>query len=155
LDEAGALGAAVRNGDEAAFTALAERHRRELFVHCYRMLASLDDAEDAVQDTFLRAWRYRESVREGLPLRPWLYRIATNACLDAIARDPRRTALAAASELERPGTEPHRGGVAQPFQTRSSSRQRRATRGGRRRDDPPDDGSRSGRDQRQADSWPR
>ena len=99
------MGAAVRNGDEAAFTALAERHRRELLVHCYRMLASLNDAEDAVQDTFLRAWRYRESVREGLSLRPWLYRIATNACLDAIARDPRRTALAAASERETPGAE--------------------------------------------------
>jgi RNA polymerase sigma-70 factor (ECF subfamily) len=104
LAEAGALGAAVRNGDEAAFTALAERHRRELLVHCYRMLASLNDAEDAVQDTFLRAWRYRESVREGLSLRPWLYRIATNACFDAIARDPRRTALVAASELATPGT---------------------------------------------------
>ena len=99
--EAAALGAAFRNGDEAAFTALAERHRRELLVHCYRMLASLSDAEDALQDTFLRAWRYRETVREGLTLRPWLYRIATNACLDAIARDPRRTALAAAPE---PGT---------------------------------------------------
>ena len=111
--EAAALGAAVRNGDEAAFTALAERHRRELLVHCYRMLASLNDAEDAVQDTFLRAWRYRESVREGLSLRPWLYRIATNACLDAIARDPRRTALAAASEPETPGAEAaRRGGVA-------------------------------------------
>ena len=57
-----------------------------------------------MQDTFLRAWRYRESVREGLSLRPWLYRIATNSCLDAIARDPRRTALAAASERETPGT---------------------------------------------------
>jgi RNA polymerase sigma-70 factor (ECF subfamily) len=97
-DEAAALGAAVRNGDGAAFTALVERHRRELLVHCYRMLASLADAEDAVQETFLRAWRYRESVKEGLPLRPWLYRIATNACLDAIARDPRRSALTASAE---------------------------------------------------------
>jgi RNA polymerase sigma-70 factor (ECF subfamily) len=97
-DEAAALGAAIRNGDQSAFTALVGRRRRELLVHCYRMLASLSDAEDAVQETFLRAWRYRESVRDGLPLRPWLYRIATNACLDAIARDPRRTASAAASE---------------------------------------------------------
>jgi RNA polymerase sigma-70 factor (ECF subfamily) len=62
------------------------------------MLASLSEAEDAVQETFLRAWRYRESVREGLPIRPWLYRIATNACLDAIARDSRRAELAAAFE---------------------------------------------------------
>ena len=75
-------------------TALAERHRGELLVHCYRMLGSFDDAEDALQDTFLRAWRYRESLKDGAPLRPWLYRVATNTCLDAIARDPRRSALA-------------------------------------------------------------
>ena len=72
-----------------------EHHRRELLVHCYRMLGSLPDAEDAVQETLLRAWRYRDSVKEGAPLRPWLYRVATNACLDAIARDERRTVLAA------------------------------------------------------------
>jgi RNA polymerase sigma-70 factor (ECF subfamily) len=97
-DETAALGAAVRDGDQAAFTALVERRRRELLVHCYRMLASLADAEDAVQETFLRAWRYRASVQEGLPLRPWLYRIATHACFDAIARDSRRTEWAASSE---------------------------------------------------------
>jgi RNA polymerase sigma-70 factor (ECF subfamily) len=79
--------------DESAFTALMEQHRRELHIHCYRMLGSFDDAEDAVQDTFLRAWRYRESRRAGAPLRAWLYQIATNACLDAIARDKRRTAV--------------------------------------------------------------
>jgi RNA polymerase sigma-70 factor (ECF subfamily) len=72
-----------------------ERHRRELLVHCYRMLGSLPDAEDAVQETSLRAWRYRDSLKEGAPLRPWLYRVATNACLDAIARDERRAVLAA------------------------------------------------------------
>ena len=59
------------------------------------MVGSFHDAEDAVQDAFLRAWRYRESLKEGAPLRPWLYRVATNSCLDAIARDPRRSALAA------------------------------------------------------------
>src|SRR5215510_507698 len=59
------------------------------------MLGSLPDAEDAVQETLLRAWRYRDSVKEGAPLRPWLYRVATNACLDAIARDERRAVLAA------------------------------------------------------------
>ena len=64
-----------------------QRHRRELHIHCYRMLASFDDAEDAVQDAFLRAWRYRDSRDEAVPVRPWLYRIATNACLDLIARD--------------------------------------------------------------------
>jgi len=72
-----------------------ERHRRELLVHCYRMLGSLPDAEDAVQETLLRAWRYRDSLKEGAPLRPWLYRVATNACLDAIAHDKRRAVLAA------------------------------------------------------------
>jgi RNA polymerase sigma-70 factor (ECF subfamily) len=61
------------------------------------MLGSLDEAEDAVQDALLRAWRYRESLMEGAPLRPWLYRVATNVCLDAIARDQRRSVLAAKS----------------------------------------------------------
>src|SRR5215471_7937365 len=77
------------------FATTVERHRHELLVHCYRMLGSLQDAEDAVQETLLRAWRYRDSVKEGAPLRPWLYRVATNACLDAIARDERRALLAA------------------------------------------------------------
>jgi RNA polymerase sigma-70 factor, ECF subfamily len=77
------------------FASNVERHRRELLLHCYRMLGSLPDAEDAVQETLLRAWRYRDSLKEGAPLRPWLYRVATNACLDAIARDERRAVLAA------------------------------------------------------------
>lgn len=77
------------------FARAAEDHRRELLLHCYRMLGSLPDAEDAVQETLLRAWRYRDSLKEGAPLRPWLYRVATNACLDAIARDERRAILAA------------------------------------------------------------
>ena len=77
------------------FASTVERHRHELLVHCYRMLGSLPDAEDAVQETLLRALRYRDGVKEGAPLRPWLYRVATNACLDAIARDERRAVLAA------------------------------------------------------------
>jgi RNA polymerase sigma-70 factor (ECF subfamily) len=77
------------------FASTIEHHRRELLVHCYRMLGSLQDAEDAVQETLLRAWRYRDSLKEGAPLRPWLYRVATNACLDAIAHDKRRAVLAA------------------------------------------------------------
>jgi len=102
-----AVAAAVRAGDESTFSALAERHRRELLVHCYRMLGSFQDAEDAVQDALLRAWRYRESLKDGAPLRPWLYRVATNSCFDAIARDPRRSALAARTASDAPeGTAP-------------------------------------------------
>jgi len=75
---------------DATFTTLAERHRRELHVHCYRMLASFEEAEDAVQETFLRAWRHRDSADAGPGLRAWLYRIATNVCLDALRRRKRR-----------------------------------------------------------------
>jgi RNA polymerase sigma-70 factor, ECF subfamily len=84
--------AAARTGDEGAFTSLVQRYHRELHVHCYRMLGSLDDAEDAVQETFLRAWRHRAgfSLEGRWSFRAWLYRIATNACLDVLARRPRR-----------------------------------------------------------------
>ena len=77
---------------EDAFTAVFERHRRELQVHCYRMLGSLEDSEDLVQETFLRAWRARDHFgAEGRVLvRAWLYRIATNACLDALRTRSRR-----------------------------------------------------------------
>ena len=82
--------AAVRGGDESAFSALAERYRRQLHVHCYRMVGSVEDAEDLVQETFLRAWRGRENFEGRSLFRTWLYRIATNACLNAIERTPRR-----------------------------------------------------------------
>ena len=87
-----ALVTAAVGGDESAFSELVERHRRELQVHCYRMLGSLDDSEDLVQETFLRAWRSRHTYSsEGrASFRAWLYRIATNACLDALNRKPRR-----------------------------------------------------------------
>jgi len=78
--------------DESAFATLSERHRRELHVHCYRMLASFDEAEDAVQETLLRAWRGRSSIEEDSRARAWLYRIATNVCLDMIRRSSRRLA---------------------------------------------------------------
>jgi RNA polymerase sigma-70 factor (TIGR02960 family) len=76
--------------DDPAFAARVERHRRELHVHCYRMLGSFDEAEDLVQETYLRAWRHRDSFAGGPGLRAWLYKIATNACLDALRRNARR-----------------------------------------------------------------
>ncbi|MFF0579336.1 RNA polymerase subunit sigma-70 [Streptosporangium saharense] len=84
LEELGVSG--LGEVDEPAFSGLAERHRRELHVHCYRMLGSFEDAEDTVQETFLRAWRGRETFEGRSTFRAWLYRIATNACLDLLAR---------------------------------------------------------------------
>ena len=86
-------------GDEPAFAALTERHRRELHVHCYRMLASFDEAEDAVQETFLKAWRGRSGFDGGSQFRAWLYRIATNVCLDMLRRSSRRTAGGSFAEV--------------------------------------------------------
>jgi RNA polymerase sigma-70 factor, ECF subfamily len=77
-------------GSDDAFRRLVEPHRRQLHAHCYRMLGSLHDAEDALQDAMLRAWRGLRGFDGRSALRSWLYRIATNACLDALARRPRR-----------------------------------------------------------------
>jgi RNA polymerase sigma-70 factor (ECF subfamily) len=81
---------AARAGDENAFARLVEPHRRALHAHCYRMLASVHDAEDALQETLLRAWRGLASFEGRSSLRSWLYAIATNACLRAIERRPKR-----------------------------------------------------------------
>ena len=88
-DEAVVL-AAVQAGDEAAFGALAERYRHQLRVHIYRMLGSFEEAEDLVQETLLRAWRGRAGFAGRSLFRTWLYRIATNLCLNALERAPRR-----------------------------------------------------------------
>src|ERR671916_2616274 len=91
--EAATAVASARFGDESAFAALVEPHRRELQVHCYRMLGSFEDSEDLVQETFLRAWRKRETFQGRSSFRAWLYRIATNACLDSLERRPRIAAV--------------------------------------------------------------
>jgi len=88
------------------FAEQAEQHRRELHVHCYRMLGSFEEAEDLVQETFLRAWNKRDTFDGGPGLRPWLYRIATNACLDALRRRGRQLA-ALHSYAEVPWLQPY------------------------------------------------
>jgi RNA polymerase sigma-70 factor (TIGR02960 family) len=93
--------AAARSDDTARFALITERHRRELQVHCYRMLANYEDAQDMTQETFLRAWNKRESFKGHAALRTWLYRIATNACLDFLEKRNARTPVP--SELPGPG----------------------------------------------------
>jgi RNA polymerase sigma-70 factor (ECF subfamily) len=105
-DETAAVLAAVSAGDEPAFAGLMVRHRRELHVHCYRMLGSFEDAEDLVQETFLRAWRSRATFGRGSFFRAWLYRIATNACLDSLRQKSRRVA-STGSFAELPWLQPY------------------------------------------------
>ena len=89
VQERGLLEAA-RGGEEDAFSRLVEPHRGELHAHCYRMLGSVHDAEDALQEALLRAWRGFSKFEGRSSLRSWLYRIATNTCLDLIAKRPKR-----------------------------------------------------------------
>jgi len=86
-----ALVLAAQAGDQMAFETLVEPYRRELLVHCYRMLGALHDAEDLVQETLLRAWEKRATLTSPGAYRAWLYRIATNLCLNTLTRVPRRS----------------------------------------------------------------
>src|SRR5438067_12107483 len=92
----------ARAGDPDAFRALTEPHRRELQVHCYRMLGSVQDAEDALQDTLLAAWQGLGGFEGRASLRTWLYRIATNRRLNARRAASRRPAR----EWDIPGVQP-------------------------------------------------
>jgi RNA polymerase sigma-70 factor (ECF subfamily) len=104
--EAAAVVDALRSGDASAFAALAERFRRPLLAHCYRMLGSIDEAEDLVQETLLRAWRGRQTFEGRSLFRTWLYRIATNACLNAVERAPRRVMPQDVAPPVKPGFDP-------------------------------------------------
>ena len=101
---------AARDGDEAAFGRLVEARRGELHAHCYRMLGSVHDAEDALQNTFLRAWRAISKFEERSSFRAWLYRIATNCCLDIIHKRPKRVLPVDYG----PASDPH-GGPREPL----------------------------------------
>jgi RNA polymerase sigma-70 factor (ECF subfamily) len=98
----------ARTGDEQAFRTLTDPHRRELQVHCYRILGSVQDAEDLVQETLLAAWRGLADFEGRASLRSWLYRIATNRCLNALRDDARRPDVIDAAGLGKP--EPTRWG---------------------------------------------
>ena len=100
--------AAARAGDEGAFGQMVEQHRARLHAHCYRMLGSIHDAEDAVQETFLRAWRGLASFEGRSSTLSWLYSIATNTCLTTISKRPKRVlpidyGPAAAPSVDDPG----------------------------------------------------
>lgn len=104
--EESAVAAAARAGDEPAFAELARRYRYELQVHCYRILGSYDDSEDMVQETFLRAWRRRETYETRSTFRAWLYRVATNACLDFLDHFPHARQAGSRRRVEAPPATP-------------------------------------------------
>ena len=98
----------ARAGDEEAFRELTDPYRRELQLHCYRMLGSVQDAEDMVQETLLAAWRGLGQFEERASVRSWLYKIATNRCLNALRDAGRRPAAAASYPWSTPPPEPTR-----------------------------------------------
>ena len=111
-DDAG-LVAAARAGDERAFVELTSPHRRVLHVHCYRLLGSLHDADDALQETLLRAWRGIGRYEPRAPVRAWLYRIATHVCLRVLEQRAKRVAVAVDAHLE-PYPEPAAAAALEP-----------------------------------------
>jgi RNA polymerase sigma-70 factor (ECF subfamily) len=100
--------ARARAGDGEAFRELTDPHRRELQLHCYRILGSVQDAEDMLQETLLAAWRGLAGFEERASMRTWLYKIATNQCLNALRATGRRPAAAAMSQWSAPPPEPTR-----------------------------------------------
>jgi RNA polymerase sigma-70 factor (ECF subfamily) len=99
--------AAALAGDQASFDVLVEPYVREIHVHCYRMLGSFHDAEDATQETLLRVWRFLHTFQGRAPMRAWLYRIATTTCLKAIETRWRRHAASGADGTDVPHLEPY------------------------------------------------
>jgi RNA polymerase sigma-70 factor (TIGR02960 family) len=100
--------ARARAGDGEAFRELTDPYRRELQLHCYRILGSVQDAEDTLQETLLAAWRGLDRFEQRASMRSWLYKIATNRCLNALRDTGRRPAAAAGYEWSSPPPEPTR-----------------------------------------------
>src|SRR6202046_5994041 len=101
----------ARAGDGEAFRELTDPYRRELQLHCYRILGSVQDAEDMLQETLLAAWRGLDGFEERASMRSWLYTIATNRCLNALRDSGRRPRTGAGSAFRSPPPEPTRRGA--------------------------------------------
>lgn len=110
------LVAAARGGDERAFLELTSPHRSALHARCYRLLGSLHDADDALQEALLRAWRGIDCFQPRAPVRAWLYRIATNVCLRALEQRARRDTVSVDAHLE-PYPEPVAPAASEPVAT--------------------------------------